>query len=644
MMTVSVMLVSFPTFAASVAPVSLSTNSNSYVCMQPVGLYANLTSNGNLVPNGVLAVEVDFQSSGWPPMLLRSLKGSQNPAPGLLDNDIQVIVTPVDMNMVPQTGFKRGSWGYFNVTIVNSGPVVEGVIAWSAMDAASVPIGTNSIDSPGSPITIPTDSTSKLQASVDIPSWAAVGTATVYINIFSDAPYRGGYPIANEASCTFQIEPSFGPSAAAAGSGNRQSLKWEGTLTSVTGLYNFSYRVPPNVVYGTYIAYAVSSSAPTQLGVAKFQVTAASKPPQAIFTYSPSAPYANEAVYFDASSSYSYNGTITNYKWNWGDGSAQQSTPHPTITHVFKVKGAYAVTLNVTDSQGLWGLSEEPVSVSGPTPPVASFTFKPSPTWINASTTFDASASTPGWNGTGHPPISNYTWSFGDGTPVIVTKNSVIYHQFTTLGNFTATLNVTDTRGWIGTMSQKVQVINVTQHPDIAVTGVGFFYPPTGLYQIAPDYYQPYSGWSGYVLVSVLNNGTSAASFNVTLSYSNGTLYSLGTQDLTNVPSQGSIVLQYWWNTTLLKPTMNYTITANATILLGETNTKNNQYSIIAEVKGTGDVNGDGIVNILDIGIIATNWGLTVPPADPRADIVGNGGPINILDYSIVSVNWGKTY
>ena len=566
-MITSVMLVSFPTFAASVAPVSLSTNSNSYLCMQPVGLYANLTSNGTPVPNGVLAFEVDFENAGWPPILLRSLKGSQNPAPGLLDNDIQVIVTPVDVNMVPQTGFKRGSWGYFNVTIVNSGGAVEGLIAWSAMDAASVPIGTNSIDAPGSFITIPTDSTSKLQASVDIPSWAAIGTATIYINIFSDAPYRGGYPITKEASSTFQIENSFGPLATAEGSENRPSLEYKDASSSMNGLYNFSYRVPPKVVFGTYTAYAVSSSAPTQLGVAKFQVTAASKPPQAIFTYSPLAPYANETVYFDASSSYSYNGTITNYKWNWGDGSTQQSTPHPTITHVFKAKGTYAVTLNVTDSQELWGLSEEPVSVSGPTPPVASFVFTPNPTWINASTKFDASGSTPGWNGTGNPPIVSYIWNFGDSTPVVTTSSTATYHQFRKTGVFLAILIVKDTRGWNGTTAQNVPV-QVTGTPPVAIFTVEYPRKPYVGGMTTFDAEESYShygtitnytwNWSdgsapqstSHYLFS--HTFTSAGTFAVTLNVTDN----MNLWDVTEEPVK-------IWPTT--PPVANFTVTSNPT-------------------------------------------------------------------------------
>ena len=378
----------------------------------------------------------------------------------------------------------------------------------------------------------------------------------------------------------------------------------------------------------------------------KVQVGIPGMSPQASFTYSPSTPYVGGATSFDASASFSYYGTITNYKWNWGDGSPQNSTSNPVISHKFNSAGTFLVTLNVTDSQNLWSTTQKPVKVLSPTPPVASFTFTPNPTWINASTTFDASASTPGWNGTGYPPIVNYNWNFGDGTAAVNTANPVTYHQFKALGTFTTVLSVTDSRGWNGQTSHLVRVANVTQHPDIAITKVGFASPPTGLYQIAPNYYEPYKGWAGSILVTVLNNGTSVASFSVTVYYSNGTSYSLGTQAVTNLASQASILLTYSWNTLALKPTMNYTITANATILLGETNTQNNHYSIVARVKGAGDLNGDGKVGTKDLQMLGINWLPplnVVPPGDPRADVNGDG-KIGTKDLQVLGGTWGNSY
>lgn len=60
-----------------------------------------------------------------------------------------------------------------------------------------------------------------------------------------------------------------------------------------------------------------------------------------------------------------------------------------------------------------------------------------------------------------------------------------------------------------------------------------------------------------------------------------------------------------------------------------------------------GDVNGDGIVNILDISHISAHWypGPPIGPLDydPNADI-NKDGAISILEVSIVSANWGRSW
>ena len=53
-----------------------------------------------------------------------------------------------------------------------------------------------------------------------------------------------------------------------------------------------------------------------------------------------------------------------------------------------------------------------------------------------------------------------------------------------------------------------------------------------------------------------------------------------------------------------------------------------------------GDVNGDGTVNIVDLSIMASNWGRTGATAT-QGDLNGDG-TINILDLSILATNWGK--
>jgi len=53
------------------------------------------------------------------------------------------------------------------------------------------------------------------------------------------------------------------------------------------------------------------------------------------------------------------------------------------------------------------------------------------------------------------------------------------------------------------------------------------------------------------------------------------------------------------------------------------------------------DINGDGTVNIVDLSIMATNWGKSGQTFS-QGDINGDG-VINILDLSILASNWGAT-
>jgi hypothetical protein len=76
-------------------------------------------------------------------------------------------------------------------------------------------------------------------------------------------------------------------------------------------------------------------------------------PPLANFTVTPSTLVVNVAGTFDASaSSVGAGATITQYAWNFGDGSATVVTSSATTTKAYATIGAKVVTLTVTDSLG----------------------------------------------------------------------------------------------------------------------------------------------------------------------------------------------------------------------------------------------------------------------------------------------------
>lgn len=83
-------------------------------------------------------------------------------------------------------------------------------------------------------------------------------------------------------------------------------------------------------------------------------------PPTASFIYNPVSPIiaGDTAVSFNAVGSRDSDGSVASYVWEWGDGTPEQSTTSPTITHVFAdtsircVDVTYAVLLTVVDDKG----------------------------------------------------------------------------------------------------------------------------------------------------------------------------------------------------------------------------------------------------------------------------------------------------
>jgi PKD repeat protein len=85
-------------------------------------------------------------------------------------------------------------------------------------------------------------------------------------------------------------------------------------------------------------------------------------PPLVNFTFSPAVPYDCETITFDASASFNPYGSITNYRWDFGDGSITTTTL-PIITHTYTSLGNYNITLEVTDEFGLTNNTSTTVTV-----------------------------------------------------------------------------------------------------------------------------------------------------------------------------------------------------------------------------------------------------------------------------------------
>jgi hypothetical protein len=144
--------------------------------------------------------------------------------------------------------------------------------------------------------------------------------------------------------------------------------------------------------------------------------------------------------------------------------------------------------------------------------------------------------------------------------------------------------------------------------------------------------------------VKVLNYGEQEEVFNMAIK-ANSTV--IETRAIT-LGVRASSTMVFKWNTSgFVKG--NYTISADASPVLGETATEDNSLAdgwiMIAMV---GDITGpngwpEGKCNVRDVALVARLYGARYPDAnyDPNCDIVYDG-KIDVRDVSLVAMNYGK--
>jgi PKD repeat protein len=234
------------------------------------------------------------------------------------------------------------------------------------------------------------------------------------------------------------------------GSGNPQSGQVVNKEYDVPGVYNVTLTVTDDVGNKGTTTQSVSVG------------TTGGNNPVPDFTFSPTNPLTNQAVFFNASSSTAPGATIVSYAWDFGDGALGNGQ---TTNHTYTSAFTFVVRLAVTDSTGRVGQVTKTLTVTAPTPPptpvpTAAFTFSPAQPDAGQNVFFDASPSSPGTGAT----ITSSRWNFGDGTfGTGVTPPAKVYPVNGASGattSYNVRLTVTNSAGQSATATQTVTVRN----------------------------------------------------------------------------------------------------------------------------------------------------------------------------------------
>ncbi len=157
---------------------------------------------------------------------------------------------------------------------------------------------------------------------------------------------------------------------------------------------------------------------------------------------------------FSAASSIDPNGSVVSYAWNFGDGTTGSGA---TAAHVFAQDGVYAVTVTVTDNDGLTDTATLSVAVANVAPDLGTFadaTLQAGDAYTVAGVFTD-----PGSD----PWTATVDW--GDGSTashaMLTSRSFSLVHVYTAAGTYTVTVTVADD----DTQTSSTHLVTVTAPP-----------------------------------------------------------------------------------------------------------------------------------------------------------------------------------
>lgn len=142
---------------------------------------------------------------------------------------------------------------------------------------------------------------------------------------------------------------------------------------------------------------------------------------------------------------------LTQWIWNFGDGSPNDTTSSNLTTHTYTATGMFSVTMTVRDTNGCIKTIVKNNYIQ-PTFPNPAFTVDTFACKLDILT-YNASATT--------VVGGTYYWNYGDGN-LDTTTNPVITHAYASDGLYVVSLTVVDTNGCDSTVTDTIRILKPT--------------------------------------------------------------------------------------------------------------------------------------------------------------------------------------
>jgi len=172
-----------------------------------------------------------------------------------------------------------------------------------------------------------------------------------------------------------------------------------------------------------------------------------SQAPKALFALRPAEGEAPLAVSFDGTPSFSENGSVTEYLWDFGDGNVDAG---PVVSHTYESGGTFQVVLQVFNEQGRSDKRAYEVVVHH-RQPTAEFDYTPSRPGTGERVWFDASGSD-----SPNGEIVEYRWDFGDGNSS--DEGAEVMHQYWSARTYNVSLTIIDEAGQTDKITKRVEI------------------------------------------------------------------------------------------------------------------------------------------------------------------------------------------